>query len=87
MFWAFFVFEIIIIIIMFWHKATPHLGPGSLYYTNVTRAYGRDLTIAVETQKYKPAYYIRKHTLHFRSENGAEVWTHSVQTRYNLFNT
>ena len=26
--------------------------------TSVTRAYGRDFTIAVEIQKYTPAYYI-----------------------------
>ena len=28
--------------------------------TSVTRAYGRDFTIAVGMQKYKPAHYIRK---------------------------
>ena len=29
--------------------------------TSVTRAYGRDFTIALKMQKYTPAYYIWKH--------------------------
>ena len=29
-----------------------------ILWTSVTRAYGRDFTMAVEMQKYKPAYYI-----------------------------
>ena len=34
---------------------------GDYKFTSVTRACGRDFTIAVEMQTYKPAYFIWKH--------------------------